>query len=1084
MANALDAVIAFFAPQRALQRTRARMALRIYEGAAVGRRTSSFRGTQSSANTEISGALKPLRDRARELVRNTPHAKRALDIIVSQAIGTGLRPVPRTGSSGLDKRLVDLWRRWECSCDIEERLSFGAMQALAVRSMVESGEIACRFIDVRPNGNASRVPLRLQLLEADFIDQYRDGMYGDEQRLGITPETKRSRLGVGLGDFDRRTGLWLLPWHPGEVTTYNMDPGISRFQPKDSVLHMFSQARPGQVRGVSWFAPIITTTADMSDFADAVRVKARVEACFAAFVTNSDESSPLLDQAAGIDGVYTSASNPDALVSTLEPGMIKELRSGQDIRFAQPTTATQVEPMLLYGMMAMAAGLGITYDQLSGDLRQANYSSLRAGKLDFRALVEELQYHTIIPQFCQPIWDRFISRAIIAGELKERAKGFPCDWVTPAWAAVNPKFDYDAEQHVVRSGRQSPQQYIAEWGNDWRSIIDDWAEFNEYCDEKGVVFDIDPRTRTRAGSAQPEPKDPNAADGGASGDAGPQALFDESGNEVDVADLAAGAEDARVVPFSSRPRKREFDPSQPRDEDGKWTDGGGGDSGGGTAAPAASTQTTSKPSASAAPSAASTTSSDDEPKKPKLKRDDFVKAKINLTANDTGVAQVVEEWEKNLGNISPDEFKRDFLGGVDATMTLDRNGRDNWEISGKILNKDGNSIGTYTRRIDWANKVAESAYFQLNSNVRRNDIGKRVLAGNVDLYRRLGIERVKVHANIDVGGYAWAKYGYVPTRSSWSSLSDRIARQLGSGRGRSSSSGGGGNTYRPESWEEINEGDQEEIRDRWMGETRSEFYDNEVTNWRDNGSALDDAKYSLASKFDGTDEWAIDALENFRSDDDGIPYTNEQILAALSVEDYQTGYEGTKDPEFTFNNDKLKEPSNAPPPEQMNLPGIDAPDLSAHLTDDIRDQITDVLTKAFNDKAEHDADDAEPPDYLADSVAEYQQEYWDSMDDEERYRQAERNGLLPEYDLPDDEEDDGDNEPVEAAPTEGDDLTKLAASGNPKALWAIADNPRGKDLLLGSDWYGELNLNDKEAMDRFDAYVGKAKTKDAQVPSA
>jgi hypothetical protein len=29
-----------------------------------------------------------------------------------------------------------------------------------------------------------------------------------------------------------------------------------------------------------------------------------------------------------------------------------------------------------------------------------------------------------------------------------------------------------------------------------------------------------------------------------------------------------------------------------------------------------------------------------------------------------------------------------------------------------------------------------------------------------------------------------------------------------------------------------------------------------------------------------------------------------------------------------------------------------------------------------------------------------------------------------------------------------------------------------------------LNLNDKEAMDRFDAYVGKAKTKDAQVQSA
>jgi hypothetical protein len=320
----------------------------------------------------------------------------------------------------------------------------------------------------------------------------------------------------------------------------------------------------------------------------------------------------------------------------------------------------------------------------------------------------------------------------------------------------------------------------------------------------------------------------------------------------------------------------------------------------------------------------------------------------------------------------------------------------------------------------------------------------------------------------------------VPTRSSWSSLSNHIARELGGARS-SRSSGGGGNTYTPDSWEEISEHDQEDIQSRWMGETRSEFYDNEVTNWRDSGQALDDAKYQLAQNFDSSAEWAVNALDDFRSDDDGIPYTNEQILAALTVEEYDTGSgDGSKDPEFTFDDDKLKEPSNAPPPEQMNLPGIESPDLSTHLTPEVRDEITDVLTKAFNRQAERDADDVEPPEYLAEQVAEYQSEYWDSMDDRERYRQAERNGLLPEYDLPDDEEDDGeDHQPTETAPPATDDLTRLAASSNPKAVWAIADNPKGKDLLLGTDWYGELNLNDKESMDRFNAYVGKAKASDA-----
>jgi hypothetical protein len=664
---------------------------------------------------------------------------------------------------------------------------------------------------------------------------------------------------------------------------------------------------------------------------------------------------------------------------------------------------------------------------------------------------------------------------------------------------------------VVRSGRQSPQQYIAEWGNDWQQIVDDWSEFNEYCDSKGVVFDIDPRTRTRAGSAQPAPKepgDPAGGPGGGDGDgngggAGPE-LYDESGNQIDLDSLSNdGDGGARASDHS-----REFDPNQPRDEDGRWTDAGGGDGGGGgtggssgtsdaaaspkvskqnpkasssapaSAAPAA--QTTAKPSA---PAPASTASSSDKKTKTKLKREDFTKAKINLTANDTGVALLADEWDKNLGGMSPEDFKHDFLGGVDATMTIDRAGSDHWHVTGKILGPDGKSIGDYTRSIDFRNKVAESAYFQLNRDSRRNDIGKRVLAGNVDLYRRLGIERVKVHANIDVGGYAWAKYGYVPTRQSWSSLSGEIARGLGSSR-RTSSTGRTGNGYTPESWDEINESDQADIRDRWMHETRSEFYDNEVTSWRENGQALDDAKYSLAQNFDSGAEWAVEALDEFRHDDDGIPYTNEQLLNALSIEEYQTGYEGSKDPEFTFDDDKLKEPSNAPPPEQMNLPGIEAPDLSAHLTDRMREEITDVLTKAFNDKAESDAQDIDPPEYLAESVAEYQEEYWDQMDDDERYRQAERNGLLPEYDLPDDEEDDGEEQPpVEAAPTQTDDLTKLAASSNPKAVWAIADSPQGKDLLLGTNWYGELNLNDKESMDRFNAYVGKAKPAAATAPS-
>lgn len=576
MRNPIDAVINFFSPEAGVRRARARMAQRVYEGAQFGRRTSSFRGRTASANVEIWHAIRPLRDRSRELVRNTPHAPRMMDILVCNGIGIGLRPVPKTGSDRLDTKVVELWEDWECYADIENRISFNAMQALAFRSVIESGEVILRFIDKPDKQN--RVPLQLQLLEADFIDEYRDGFYGREG-TGLTKQTNRSRLGIGLGDFDRRTGVWLWPWHPGELLYTQRGPGLgfknftSSFFPNvtegGDILHIFRELRPGQVRGVPWFAPILTTTRDLEDYVDALQVKAKVEACFAGFIVNPDDMEPLLDVTTDGPAAITSPANPALDVTTLEPGMLKTLRSGQDIRFAQPTTTSQAEPLLLHTMMAMAAGIGCTYDQLSGDLRQANYSSLRAGKLDFRRLVEQIQFHMLVPQLCRPVWDRFISRAIIAGLLKERGKGYPCDWVTPAWEPINPKIDLDAEQHEVRSGRVSPQEYIASRGADWRQVQDDFKEFFDRADKLGLVFDIDVRHTTRTGAAQKAAVPAGAGqEGSPFGDqvskpdgsgfeAGDQ-LFDSDGNPVDLSDDGESEDAGRtaVLPFPASARRR------------------------------------------------------------------------------------------------------------------------------------------------------------------------------------------------------------------------------------------------------------------------------------------------------------------------------------------------------------------------------------------------------------------------------------------------------------------------------------------------------------------------------------------------
>lgn len=526
--NIVDKVIGWFSPSAGAMRARARNAIRIYEGAQPGRRGAAWRATGNSQNTELNFALKPLRDRARELGRNSPVAARMLDIFPAHVVGTGIIPVANTGSDQIDNQVNALWKEWQMTADVTGRQSFYAMQVLAVRSMVEAGEVVCRFIDEAYDDTS--VPLKLQLLEADYIDHYRDGIGGGSAYPVLSDKkggVKRSRLGVALGEYDRWKGLWLWPYHPGEITTVSEISLTSELVQREDLLHVFKMIRPGQVRGVSWFAPILTTARELADFVDAVNVKARVEACFAGFITNDDSTMPLMDGNAS--GLQADISLPDAQITTLEPGMLKELRTGQGIAFAQPTTNTQIEPLLLYNLQAMAAGVGCTYDQATGDLRQANYSSLRAGKLDFWRLVSQTQQHIVIPMMCQPVWERFINRAILAGKLRPRRGGYPCDWVVPAREAIDPKKDLDAEKNEVRSGRMTMQEFIASKGNNWRTTLNDFSTFFERADELGLVFDTDVRKVDQHGRQPPVPGD-QADEAGASDQASDDAK-DDSGDD-------------------------------------------------------------------------------------------------------------------------------------------------------------------------------------------------------------------------------------------------------------------------------------------------------------------------------------------------------------------------------------------------------------------------------------------------------------------------------------------------------------------------------------------------------------------------
>lgn len=483
----LDDFIGIFSPQVAFKRQQARIALDIlqrgYEGAKTGRRIDDWVTNGNSANAEIAGAGNRLRERARDLVRNNCYANKAIEVFVGNAIGTGIIPQAKTGSDRLDKQIMQAWEDWHQVCDLEQDLDFYGIQSLVARSIFESGECFVRFRDT--SYNDSPIPLKLQVLEADFLDTSKSSMVAGNY----------IRQGIEFDQNNRKAAYWLWQNHPGDNALVLNNLKSLRI-PAEQILQVFRKSRPGQFRGVTAYAPSMVRMRDLDGYDDAELWRKKIEACFAAFVVqNSGADGPIVGNV-----VRKGTGKEPQKVEEFRPGMIEYLQPGEDIRFGNPNSDGNYESYERVQLHAIAAGLGITYEQLTGDLSQVNYSSLRAGLLEFRRLIEMIRWQVFVPKLCTPIWRRFIERAYIAGQISKISYGV--NWSPPKFEMIDPLKDAQADTMMIRNGTLTLKEAIARQGYDPEQQLADIAETNSKLDQLSIILDSDPRQTAKSGMIQ------------------------------------------------------------------------------------------------------------------------------------------------------------------------------------------------------------------------------------------------------------------------------------------------------------------------------------------------------------------------------------------------------------------------------------------------------------------------------------------------------------------------------------------------------------------------------------------------------
>lgn len=430
----LDRLIGQISPGAALRRMRERDLLeRAYE-AASPRDGWKPRRAGASANADHLADAATIRAKARNLVQNVPYIAGGLEKHVANVIGTGI--VPRSLVPNAD--VIDtLWADWGRVADADGERDIYGLMATAEYAMEQDGEVLVRLRNRRPEDGLP-VPLQIQVLEIDWLDSAKNGTTaGGGTIIG----------GIEYDLLGRKTAYWLHPHHPGDPQAMMRGSlrGASKPVPASAIIHLFNPRRPGQGRGFSRLAPVINTARDLRLYEDAELHRKNLETRLS--VIASGDASRIGNEMSPEDAARTGS------LGELPSGGILQAPAGFDLTVVEPKAAPGYVDYVKHQLHLIAAGMGVTYEMLSGDMREVNFSSARVALLEYRRSVEHFQWLTFIPKLCEPIWRAFIDAAYLAGKL--RTPDYRVDWSTPKWDYVNPEQDVKADMAEISSGLSS-----------------------------------------------------------------------------------------------------------------------------------------------------------------------------------------------------------------------------------------------------------------------------------------------------------------------------------------------------------------------------------------------------------------------------------------------------------------------------------------------------------------------------------------------------------------------------------------------------------------------------------------------------
>ena len=436
--------------------------------------------------------LRGLINAARLAAQNNDHIKAFEALIRRHVIGrSGIRleMAARDLNGDLDARanqqIEAAWSRWSQAgtCTVCGRFSWWNVENIMTTALAREGN---GFLRIRRGNGRGPFGFQLQILSVDLLDL---DLFQDQ------PGGNYVEGGIELTEEGRPAAYHFWTHHPLDRRGGNR----RRVRiPADDIIHVTRTTDPLQTHGVPSSHTAVRRLGMIGEYETAALAAAHYGAANAMLLESEyhTEGAPISPDGGGADGVI-----PDQV----EAGMVASLPPGVKVANWRPNYPDGEMPDFVAHMLrGAAAGLGISYSTLTGDLTGANFSSLRAGQGEERDEWRMLQ-RFMWEALHHRVFLAWLPAAIMSGEIRlpmtKLEKFQAATWQPRGWAAVNPKDDATANQADIALGLKAPSQIVSERGGDWDATL-------------ALIA----RDREQLAAARPAAAPPPPDDGGEDGD--------------------------------------------------------------------------------------------------------------------------------------------------------------------------------------------------------------------------------------------------------------------------------------------------------------------------------------------------------------------------------------------------------------------------------------------------------------------------------------------------------------------------------------------------------------------------------------